>query len=87
MIGGGVTVVFVLLFYSCTLLDDRSGGFLCLPLLFFSPMSPFIDLFDSNPYFHALPFYSMEIMSILVWFIIGAFIGAIIKHIKKSSPK
>lgn len=81
VIGGGITFVFVLLFYGCTWITTP-GGFLCLPFLFISPMSPFIDLFDTNPYFHSFPGFSMEITSIIFWFIIGSLIGALVGYIK-----
>ena len=83
VIGGGVTLVSVFLFYSCILLDTSHGSFLCLPFLFISPMFPFIDLFDTNPYFHALPVYSMEVTSIVIYFISGSLLGLLVGYIKK----
>lgn len=84
VIGGGVTVVSVALFYSCTLLDTTHGSFLCLPFLFISPMFPFAILFDElGPIFqYQLPFILMPVISIISWFIIGSFFGVLIGYIK-----
>jgi len=83
IIGGGVTFAFVLLFYSCTLLDTPSNGsFLCLPFLLISPLLPFVDLFDNNAFFHSLPVFSMEITAVVVWFVLGALVGNLVSYIK-----
>ena len=82
MIGGGVTVVSVTLFNSCVLIDNSQGNFLCLPFLFISPMLPFIDLFDNNPFLRSLPWFSFEIFSVVAWFITGSVFGAFINYIK-----
>lgn len=84
VIGGGITLVSIIFFYSCVLLDNSSGSFLCLPFLFFSPMLPFINLFDTSPYLRTLPFFSMEITSMVVWFIVGALIGTFIGYKKRA---
>ncbi len=83
MIGGGVTLVSVILFYSCVLfVAGRQVNFVCLPFLFVSPMFPFIDLFDNNPFLRTLPRFSFEVLGIIIWFIIGALIGAFVDYIK-----
>ncbi|MDO8590612.1 MAG: hypothetical protein Q7R65_01395 [bacterium] len=80
VIGGGVTIISIGSLYTCTWVTTP-GGFLCLPFLFISPMFPFLDLFDTNPYLRALPF-SLEITSIIFWFLVGSLIGALVGHIK-----
>ena len=82
VIGGGVTLVSVILFYSCLLFVGWQVNFVCLPFLFVSPMFPFIDLFDNNPFLHTLPRFSFEVLGIIIWFIIGALIGAFVDYIK-----
>ena len=54
IIGGAVTLVFIVLFYSCTLLPVKYSWYCLIPLVF-SPMFPFAILIDSNPFFHTLP--------------------------------
>ncbi|KKU78193.1 MAG: hypothetical protein UY03_C0002G0019 [Parcubacteria group bacterium GW2011_GWA2_47_64] len=83
VIGGGVTLVFIALFYTCVW-TTTPGGFICLPLLFVSPILPFAILFDElNPTLqYQLPFILVPIVSIVSWFIASSFIGFLVGHIK-----
>lgn len=83
MIGGGITIISVVLLFSCEWLNTSPGSFLCLPFLFVSPMFPFVDLFDTNLYLRSLPGISLPILSFIVWFLLGALIGTIVNLIKK----
>ncbi len=83
MIGGGVTLVFVVLFYACVW-TTTPGGFICLPFLFVSPIFPFAVLFDElNPAFqYQLPFILVPIASVISWSIVGALVGLLIGRMK-----
>ncbi|MDO8482894.1 MAG: hypothetical protein Q7S86_03695 [bacterium] len=85
VIGGGVTLLFVVLFYSCGLFDTDSESFFCLPFIIVSPSFPFAILFDKlNPIFqYQLPFIIMPVVSVLSWFIFGSFVGLLVGHIKR----
>ncbi len=80
VIGGGATFAFGILLYTCTWLTP-AGGFLCLPFLFFSPLFPITQLFDSFG-LHFFPF-DFLVVSIGAWFLFGAFVGALVRHIKR----
>ena len=87
VIGGGVTIISVALFYSCTLLDTSHGSFLCLPFLFISPMFPFAILFDKldQIFQYQLPFILLPVVSIVSYFIIGSLVGSLIGYIKSKN--
>ncbi len=80
MIGGGTTFAFGVLLYVCTWFTP-AGGFLCLPFLFFSPLFPIAQIFDSFG-FHFFPF-DFLVIGIGTWFLIGAFIGAFFGYVKR----
>ncbi len=87
VIGGGVALLFVVLFFSCSLVITP-GGFLCLPFILVSPLYPIAMFIDSIPDNHrVLPplFLTLPILSFLLWFIVGAAIAATIKLVKKDS--
>ena len=85
-IGGGVTLVFVILLYTC-IFSISDGGFLCLVPIFISPMFPVAYYFDSvNAFYNgSIPFVALPVVSVLLWFIVGSLIGKIVGIVKKGS--
>lgn len=84
VIGGGITLIFVVLFYSCNILDTSPGSFLCLPFIITSPIFPFAILFDNlDPFFHyRLPFVFVPVGSVAGWFVVCSLIGFLVGRIK-----
>jgi hypothetical protein len=85
VIGGGIALIFVALFFGCSLLI-KPAGFLCLPFVLISPLYPIATFIDSIPNNHqVLPplFITLPALSFLLWFVVGAIVAALIKLIKK----
>jgi len=84
IISGGVTFIFIVLFYSCTILDTKQGSFLCLPFMVLSPIFPFAILFDkiNSISQYQLPFVFVPVASTVFWFFVGSLIGSLVGYIK-----
>ena len=87
VIGGVITTVWTLLSYGCAV-TTGSGGFACLPLIFFGPLGPLASIWDNNPIFNSLSIIWLPVFSIVIWFAVGSLIGSIVGHFKskKKSP-
>jgi len=87
LIGAGLTLLAFTFFYSCTQLnlpspskhgtDIESSGWDCLPFLVISPILPIALLFDQFNLNNRIPFATVPIASLLVWFLIGGLFGAL----------
>ena len=104
VIGGGVALAFVAVWYGCALYGDSTGrpgeignAFLCLSVFFLTPASfPTMQLMNfvgqgvsiAPVTLIELIFLYAPIVNILVWFLLGGFIGSIVGHyrVKEKSP-
>ena len=85
VIGGGVTLAFVLIYYGCNAV--LAEGFLCLIPLFFSPLYPIANFIDSYPLLRETPILflsSLTILGLLLWFTIGSIIGLLVGYLKSN---
>ncbi|MCR4334778.1 MAG: hypothetical protein NUV47_03585 [Patescibacteria group bacterium] len=83
VIGGGVLIVSYILSTSCLYLFTSSDSWGLECLLFSIPSIPIINIllsFPSSYSFSSLLIFSIELV---IWFLIGSLIGAIVGYIKK----
>jgi len=81
VIGGGITFIFVTLFYSCSWLTPPDS-WACLIPLFVSPMFPVAVLFDNKFFSNDIPFVLLPVFSVTIWFFVGTLIGAFVGYLK-----
>ncbi len=102
VIGGGVSLAFVVLWYFCALSantntpSEVASGFVCLSIFTFSPIFPIAfllnmvgqSLVNDSASVITYIFLISPIASVIVWFMVGSLIGAAVGHIKKKKvPK
>jgi hypothetical protein len=82
VIGGGVVLVWGLSIYACNWFVGGEN-FICLPLLFFSPLLPVASLLDYlySTYTFSFPF-DFLVIGIIVWFAVGVLIGVTVRYLK-----
>ncbi|MDO8590679.1 MAG: hypothetical protein Q7R65_01735 [bacterium] len=81
VIGGGITIISIIIVYSCGLFDS---DYFCLVPLFFSPMYLVVALLDNLESFFniTISFEIWMLISVVIWFAIGSFIGSLVGFIK-----
>ncbi len=86
VIAGGITFVFVFLYYSCSFLVSGYSGMLCVAFVMIGPIYPAgLILNLLGPVFHYSSGFAeanMVVFSVPFWFIIGSLIGALVGYIK-----
>ena len=93
VIGGGITLVFVISFYSCGLIATGYSAFACFAFVLVGPTYPAVKLLDviGSIFNFKLDGIFAEmygpVLSILVWFIIGSLIGVLVDYIKLENKK
>lgn len=84
IIGGGVTLIFVGLAYTCPFFSPDDGWGCAFS--FYIPLIPFLPLLDNmeiaRSFFQAIPFALLPIFYVVMWFIIGSLIGVVAGYIK-----
>ena len=82
MIGGGVALLSVFLTNLCDYLIVTQGlGFECLP--FSIPLIPLTPLWEID-YLTPLSGNFFEIIAVIIWFILGSILGAIVRILKRA---
>src|SRR5690349_9206961 len=88
VIGVAITVLSMAFVYSCELKTAPGSGssFDCNIFIIFNPtLIPFAFFYDMYPNAHNIPFIIFPIASVLLWFGIGALLGA--RHGWKQSKR
>lgn len=85
VIGGGVTLLYVLLVYSCDYTTSGYSSLDCgLTFLVFGPIYPIflLGVFFVGTLDIPSPFETLMMISVVAWLIIGALIGLLVGYLK-----